>query len=63
MTGLWHGSNTRQSIGRVAPVLDVMKPFTAVVMLRRSWCDFTFEITPLDGSVGVKYIRKNVLKH
>ena len=35
-------------------LLDVMKPFMAVVMLRRcQWCDFAHVITLLDGSVGV----------
>ena len=44
------------------PVLDVMKPSTAVVLLRRcQWHEYTCVITPLDGSVGVKYGRKNVL--
>ena len=46
-------------------VLDVMKPFKAVVtavMLRRcQWRDFKRVITPPDGSVGVKYGHKNVL--
>ena len=47
---------------RPAEGFDVMKPFTAVVLLRRcQWCDYTHVITPLDGSVGVKYGGKNVL--
>ena len=42
------------------PVLDVMKPFTAVVMLRHcQWCDFMHVIKLLDDSVGMKYGRKN----
>ena len=44
------------------PVLDDMKPSTAVVLLRRcQWREYTCVITPLDGSVGVKYGRKDVL--